>query len=791
MLVSIIITFPLFVFSVVPIWNIKDFAINLLKNQNSYTYIITNRLMYELYAKLEKVINKTIDGKITHENFLYIKKREIGNIGNIINYDPKGKVFFENIDSFYGNDLYADRMILCPIGKFQVINLDNMEEIMNEDPELVNDNNWVLKCYSHFGYNDNYNWRIFFVFYLSSGINQVYGLQYNNYLRFGYLQPYEEMYDFKLANRDHPSSNGNYPMCSLVKYQGFIQFIGTEYILQNDFNPQKSIDKNKTLIIAKEYSQAVFDNYTNDFYYFTYNNASDFCSGFSNKTVSGTDYYTNDVDVINNYISPFNFIDQAEIKEMKFLYYSKYVYYSIYNNKTSKTYHGVLDITLNKIIFNTDEDIDVFIPYSSSSMLAITKETAYRICFIKHENGSCIDECPNSENIIFDIDGNKCGTECDYGKYLIIPEDVCSSECNNYQYIAVGNKCGLCRDLNSTHKYKLINGTECLNEIIDGSEIYNEELYLLVCKQGYIFDGSICIADYQEQKCNNIYEFKNEFLSNIEAYINSPHLFDGSNCEAKVLKTNDIGVNDSVKINISEIFLGLCPQILKEHYQISQEESLILLIMESTKNGNNYDTNSFHLGIDILLNIFYISGRQLDLSFCQSYIRINHNISQFKELDIKTAKNLAKQGIDVFNASDGFFNDLCHPYDDEDGNDIILYDRRKEIYQNVTFCQPGCVYSNVDYNLTSVVCLCDSNYLQGNFNNSNKKNKNMDQSELFNFKELASTFKTNLLISNINAIYCYNLVFDKNIIKINIGFYCLIILFLSQFIFFVFSYIKN
>ena len=33
------------------------------------------------------------------------------------------------------------------------------------------------------------------------------------------------------------------------------------------------------------------------------------------------------------YISPFNFIDQVEIKEMKFLYYTKYVYYSIYNKK--------------------------------------------------------------------------------------------------------------------------------------------------------------------------------------------------------------------------------------------------------------------------------------------------------------------------------------------------------------------------------------------------------------------------------------------------------------------------
>ena len=36
---------------------------------------------------------------------------------------------------------------------------------------------------------------------------------------------------------------------------------------------------------------------------------------------------------------------------------------------------------LDKIMFNTDIDIDVFIPYSSNSMLAITKDTAYKIFF--------------------------------------------------------------------------------------------------------------------------------------------------------------------------------------------------------------------------------------------------------------------------------------------------------------------------------------------------------------------------------------------------------------------------
>ena len=75
---------------------------------------------------------------------------------------------------------------------------------------------------------------------------------------------------------------------------------------------------------------------------------------------------------------------------------------------------------------------------------------------------------------------------CDADKYLIIPEAVCSSECNNNIFVLYEHNCGLCRDLNSTHKYKLINGTECLNEIIEGSEIYNSKLNLLVCKSGYI-----------------------------------------------------------------------------------------------------------------------------------------------------------------------------------------------------------------------------------------------------------------------------------------------------------------
>ena len=89
---------------------------------------------------------------------------------------------------------------------------------------------------------------------------------------------------------------------------------------------------------------------------------------------------------------------------------------------------------------------------------------------------------------------------------MIIPEGVCSSECSNYIYVTDGNKCGLCRDLNTTHKYKLINGTKCLEEIIENSEIYNSELYLLICKSGYILYDNKCVSHCYEN-CESCSDF--------------------------------------------------------------------------------------------------------------------------------------------------------------------------------------------------------------------------------------------------------------------------------------------
>jgi hypothetical protein len=102
----------------------------------------------------------------------------------------------------------------------------------------------------------------------------------------------------------------------LIKYNNHIQFIGTAYTLINKNDVKRSQDKYKELIESKTYSQGYFNNFTNDFYYITYNSISDFNSGYSTKTIEGSNFYSNDVSANNNYNSPFIFINEVEIEEM-------------------------------------------------------------------------------------------------------------------------------------------------------------------------------------------------------------------------------------------------------------------------------------------------------------------------------------------------------------------------------------------------------------------------------------------------------------------------------------------
>ena len=97
---------------------------------------------------------------------------------------------------------------------------------------------------------------------------------------------------------------------------------------------------------------------------------------------------------------------------------------------------------------------------------------------------------------------------------------------------------------------------------------------------------------------------------------------------------------------------------------------------KNNKSEKNENDKSFDLGKTNQIELYDYSRNKLNLSICKEDIKIMKYIGDVEELNIESAKDLSEQGIDVFNASDKFFNDLCHYYDNKDGKDIILNDRR-------------------------------------------------------------------------------------------------------------------
>ena len=242
-------------------------------------------------------------------------------------------------------------------------------------------------------------------------------------------------------------------------------------------------------------------------------------------------------------------------------------------------------------------------------------------------------------------------------------------------------------------------------------------------------------------------------------------------------------IEEQLKIGVSPVDLGNCTKSIKEFYNISEEENFIILnhekknINEKNKTTENNEDNSITLGKYSQIEIYDFSGRKLDLSVYKEGIKIMKYLGDVKEIDINSAKNNAELGIDIFDASSDFFNNICFQYKLNDGKDIVVNDRRSDIYKNVSFCQDGCIYKGMDYNLMIANCICDSNSLQGNTNFSRNKYNKTETSE---FKKLIKSFLANLLDFNIDVIYCYNLVFNIPLLKGNIGFYFMITMTIFQ-----------
>ena len=362
-------------------------------------------------------------------------------------------------------------------------------------------------------------------------------------------------------------------------------------------------------------------------------------------------------------------------------------------------------------------------------------------------------------------------------KFLLTNNGNCKEGCPNNLYLTIE---GECASNCPSNYYKFSYNHTCLKSCPNNYELNNDQNKCIIKS----FDQTISPE-----------EFKSQITENITSFINNSTLINGSDFIAIILTTDNMDPKEQIKKGISAIDLGDCTQIIKKYYNISENESLIILNMESkrndTKNEEKDNDNSFNLGKNVQLEIYDMSGRKLNLSVCDKDITVMKYIGDIEELDIESAMNLADKGIDVFNPNDDYFNNLCQDYYNSDGKDIIIKDRRADKFQNATFCQEGCTYYGINVELKTANCKCDSNLIQNDLENDDIESNNNNKEEKLNFDTLTESFLTSLLDFNINPFYCYNLVFNIKIFKNNIGFYFMFIIFVIQLILFFVYLIKK
>ena len=426
----------------------------------------------------------------------------------------------------------------------------------------------------------------------------------------------------------------------------------------------------------------------------------------------------------------------------------EYINISFFDDRNMYSYNEAFEGTTDNLVYCI---------YNSSNNEQIRKELSLKNCSI-----------------------NDCSIDWKINKMKIIPEkETCIKDCfldDIYNY-----------------EYKYI----CYEQCPKGTHSNNENIYLCElnayeCFGKYPF--IIVIDNSCEEECHledffkdicTINTFINQTLSNSQSLLISTIIKDIEDGVSKklLLKVVFKEKNDIMKIdndilyqitsnfnqnnkeyeNISTIKLGECENILKEKYNLSLNESLII-----------FKTEQYIEDLYIPLIEYDIfnpkTNEKLNLDYCR-----NENIS----IEINIPVSINESDLILFETNNSYYNDICYIYTTDKGTDITLYDRQNEFNNNnISLCPKNCIYKEFDSINSKVTCLCQ---LQDRFSLFSNINKN----------EILYNFIITKKMTNFDVLKCYKLLFSKDGLIKNAGNYIILIIIITYIILLIYFYQKE
>ena len=197
----------------------------------------------------------------------------------------------------------------------------------------------------------------------------------------------------------------------------------------------------------------------------------------------------------------------------------------------------------------------------------------------------------------------------------------------------------------------------------------------------------------------------------------------------------------SNEYNLSMIDITECENLMKEKGYLNEDQNLIILKCEKITNISNEKKVQYE--------IYHPESKlKMDLSVCSNL-----------KVDIYIPSAINESILYKYNASSGYYNDLCCPYTTEQNTDIILEDRRDEyVNNNMSLCEKNCIYSGYNTQTKNVQCKCDAKITFRLIIDIE-----IDKDHLYNqFTQLEK-------LTNFYVVKCYKLLFCKEGIIHNIG----------------------
>lgn len=141
-----------------------------------------------------------------------------------------------------------------------------------------------------------------------------------------------------------------------------------------------------------------------------------------------------------------------------------------------------------------------------------------------------------------------------------------------------------------------------------------------------------------------------------------------------------------------------CISQLKRENTIPLEDSLVIA---------KFDILNTSISInEVEYRIFDKNGKELNISICQNTpVIISNTIIDDNALNYISGEYYSKLGINIYDSSDPYFNDICYTIRKNETK-VTLNERRKSIYTPPPNCQPGCKYKSMNYTTHQMNCLC-------------------------------------------------------------------------------------